>query len=240
MAGPERAERDEAIRRRMESPEATAVEKGLAAVAGAAEGFAEISKTTDLPALAGEAVDRVAETWRAVRTETRAPGREPSLGTARAVEGPATDIPAPPPPAPSAAGERATATVENAERYTRAVGQVARRASELPAALGHHVRSTTRVVAKDAAGAAIGYTVATIAGLFALGFFSVVVAALLNGVLGPPVGSLIVAVVYAIVAVGALIFAQREVRSVGEDARAGIRSVREEVRNVGRPLGEVR
>lgn len=222
----------------MKDPDASGIEKALAIVQGAAEGFAEQSRDANLPAVVGAAIATVKETVNAVRDElpasaTSGGGAESGQGSETAPEDRVFLIEGARPPDKTIPLEhRAEKAVSDLESYAERLRVAAERAGEAPATIGYEVRSTVKETAADAKTAAIGFSLTGILGLFALAFISIVIAMALDRVLGSPWGWLIVGLVYAIGAVIALASARNATRDAKAHVKEGIADVKAEVRSV--------
>lgn len=253
------AARDAAVQERMNDPNASGIEKALAAFIGAAEGFAEEARKANLPALAQRAVEVTTETVDEVKSAVResrpqrsadgALSAAPAPGSTLATEDYVGSL------AAADAGlqltddrsrergrfaEKASHAFEKAEHVATAVGESGRRALEAPTAIRHHVKTTTKELARDAADLSVGFLAAGLFAFFALAFFSVVVAVALNEALGGHMGTFLVGLFYLIVAAVLGLLAMRAVKAAKEDARRGMDSVKGEARAVTQPLRGLR
>lgn len=226
----------------MHDPNASAVEKVLAAVQGAAEGFVEQSRAANFPAVAGAAVEKVTQSVQAVREElpARAKGAGPEGATGKPGEQVFLIEGARAPEAPVPLQDRAEEAVGRLEQYAESLRVASERAAEAPAAIRHEIQSTVREAAREARTAAVGYAATAVLGLFALAFVSIVVAVALNRLLGSPWGWLVVGLLYAIGAAVAFSAAKRSTDEVRETTRRGVANVKGEVREVTGSFRRVR
>lgn len=251
------AERDRAVRERMNDPNATALEKALAALVGAAEGFAEEARKANLPALAGEAFEKAEATAREVRTAVRPPSLEGAsvLPEGRATLAEEDYLGVVPPPGGAevevglgateetrvaALGERATAALAKAQHYAEAVAESGRRALEAPTAVRSHVKATMRDVGRDAARVGAGYGGAGVAAAYVLGFLSVALGIWLMPRVGPVLAWVVVGLAWLVIALVLFLVGRSGVEAAKRDARRGIEDVKAETRAVVAPLRGLR
>lgn len=225
-------EKKRLIDERMNDPGATTLEKALAAIAGAAEGFGEEAHKTQLPALVAEAFEKTAEVFRETSgalapTEPTGTGLDAGTATrgggavAEGLEKAATRL--------REGRPRFEATVEKAR-------DVASRAAMAPARIRAETTVHAKAVAREVATTLGGAVLALVAVGLALALFSAAAAFALNAQYGAPRGSLVVAVFWTLVAIIAILVARSRIQEAKREAREGAEAVRNEVRDVARPL----
>jgi len=208
----------------MRDPDATLPEKLLAALSGAAEGFAEESRNGSLPAVVGAAVERTQEARVELGGFAGGSTQTMESGPSFVERGEA---------AASRAAESAAARAADA---ANAVATAADRASRAASAVAYEARATSKAAARRAGRALAAYAVAA---LFAVTTFALLTAAfagVLDDVLGFPWGAIVLALVYAIIAAIAYAFANRGIDRAKARVERGVAAAREEIRSITRPV----
>ncbi|HWG90093.1 MAG TPA: phage holin family protein [Candidatus Thermoplasmatota archaeon] len=235
---PDLASKDEVVTNRMQSPDATNLEKVLMAISGAAEGLAEQLRTSRLPELATEAVQKTTGTVTAAKEGFREgyPVSEGASATATAStttttsQTSTTGYTYPTTPKPGFGDTLAKAS-DKVSSMAQGISEATSRAAQAPTAITYEVKVAAKDVVKEAKGVAVGYVLAGVLGIFALAFFSVLIGNWLNHVLGGQWGTFLVGLVYLIGAVVAFSYAKRHLDGTKARARSGISDVKREVRS---------
>jgi len=217
---------ESATRRPPNRPEATrsdasALEKGLAAVEGAAEGFAEQAREGDLARHTSRAADQAAQTVRQAQE---------GMGTADVLS----------PDALSRAGDAVRSSVAQAP----GIAEAAREARATPGIVGDEVRRVIDDVRREVAKTVGGIVAAAVLAVFALGFLALAIAAHLNAQWGVPWGHVAVGLTFAILAAMAGAVAYQAATSIRREADEGFervaRTTGERAQAIARPLARPR
>ncbi|MHB8585889.1 MAG: phage holin family protein [Thermoplasmatota archaeon] len=243
--------RARAIEARQASPEATAVEKVLAIIEGAAEGFAQQSQEGNLPQAASEAADKAAGTFRAVRDGISEGRAEPAgagpngpifpeaAQTMGSVSKPTTTegtTPSLGTTESTNAGEGIDARTRQLQAVSRAVGESAGRARRTSATLQHDARALLAEAKEATTRVAFGGVAMGAFGIFAFGLLTAAIAYDLDRLVGIPWGTFALAVIYALVAWAIYAWMMGTVHRLRATVRQRIASARRQLASVAEPL----
>jgi hypothetical protein len=242
------AERAEAERARLEDPNASVVEKVLAVVEGIAEGFALQSEETNLPKAAGQAVEKASQSVQAVRqgiTQGYAPapatdGATGSAAGAAAATSVADELIVRADVATAQArtdlSRLAEERAQRLQRISRAAGESAGRAKGTPAALRFEAQLAVRDMGAGARRAVVGFVVGAIFTIFAIALFTIAIDFALNRALGWPWGSVLLGIIYVLIAVAAWMQVREGANDIRARTRGHLRAAAQRVRSIREPF----